>query len=268
MEILGYLFLFLVGLALGTLGAGGSILTVPVLVYLFSVDAVMASAYSLFIVGTTSLVGTVLKFNAQLVNFRTGVIFGLPSIISIFITRKWIVPAIPDIVLQLGSFQLSKSVLILGIFAFLMILASICMITRGNKNKAKSHPNPESHFFLILLGLLTGVITGFVGVGGGFLIIPVLGFLTSMPFKKVVGTTLLIIASNSLIGFIGDIINYAVHWNFLLTITGLAVFGIYIGSLIAKKLPTLKLQKSFGWVTLAIGTSILMREIFFHSTIG
>jgi uncharacterized membrane protein YfcA len=262
MEILGYLFLFFVGLALGTLGTGGSILAVPILVYLFSVDAVMASAYSLFIVGTTSFVGTVLKYNAELVDFKTGFIFGIPSIISIFSTRKWIVPSIPDIILQLGAFQLTKRALILGILAFLMIFASLCMITRGNKYK--SHPYPKYPFFLILLGLLTGMVTGFVGVGGGFLIIPILGFLTKMPFKKVVGTTLLIIASNSLIGFIGDIINYTVHWNFLLILTGLAVFGIYIGSLIAKMLPTLKLQKSFGWFTLAIGTSILVREIFFY----
>lgn len=265
MEIAGYISLFFVGLVLGILGAGGSILAVPILVYLFSVDAVMASAYSLFIVGTTSLVGTVLKMNAQLVNLKTGFIFGIPSIISIFSTRKWIIPSIPDIVLQIGSFPLTKRALILGIFAFLMILASIIMITRNNKNTTKSDSDQVYVFFLILLGLLTGFLTGLVGVGGGFLIILALVYLTEMPFKIAVGTTLMIIASNSLIGFIGDILNYTVNWNFLLTITGLAISGIFIGSRVAKNFPTPKLQKSFGWFTLTMGTCILIREIFFYS---
>lgn len=267
MEIIGYISLFFVGLALGILGAGGSILAVPILVYLFSVDAVMASAYSLFIVGTSSLVGTLLKVHAQLVNLKTGLIFGIPSIISIFSTRKWIIPSIPDIVLQTGSFSLTKRALILGVFAFLMILASIIMITRNNKNTNRSNSSQVHVFFLVLLGLLTGFLTGFVGVGGGFLIIPVLVYLTAMPFKIAVGTTLLIISSNSLIGFIGDILNYTLNWNFLLTITGLAVFGICIGSRFAKNLPTSQLQKSFGWFTLAMGAWILIREFFCYVNI-
>ncbi|MDN3690245.1 sulfite exporter TauE/SafE family protein [Cyclobacterium jeungdonense] len=259
MEILGYFFLFFVGLTLGILGSGGSILAVPILVYLFSMDAVLASAYSLFIVGITSLVGTALNYHAQLVNVKTGSIFGIPSILSIFLMRKWIVPAIPDKILQIETFSLSKNTFILGVFAFLMILASLKMIYGRTLNKGNE--KRTSVFSLVFFGLLSGLITGLVGVGGGFLIIPILGFLTKTPLKTAIGTTLFIVASNSLIGFMGDILNYSIHWNFLLVITSLAVSGIYVGSRIGKVLPTLTLQRFFGWFTLTIGTLMVIKEL-------
>ncbi|MFO7826424.1 MAG: sulfite exporter TauE/SafE family protein [Cyclobacterium sp.] len=263
MEILGYFFLFFVGLTLGILGSGGSILAVPILVYLFSMDAVLASAYSLFIVGITSLVGTALNYHAQLVNVKTGSIFGIPSILSIFLMRKWIVPAIPDSILQIESFSLSKNTFILGVFAFLMILASLKMIYGRTLNKGNE--KKTSIFSLVFFGLLSGLITGLVGVGGGFLIIPILGFLTKTPLKTAIGTTLFIVASNSLIGFLGDVLNYSIHWNFLLGITGLAISGIFVGSRIVKGIPTMSLQRSFGWFTLTVGTLIVIQEFIMVS---
>lgn len=259
MEILGYIGLFFVGLVLGMLGGGGSILSVPILVYLFSLDAVMATSYSLFIVGTTSLVGTLLKYHAQLVNLRIGFIFGMPSIISIFSTRKWLVPFIPDIILHIGSFQFTKRMLILGVFALLMILASLAMITK--KKNTESHYDRLYVISLMLLGLLTGILTGLVGAGGGFLIIPALVYFAKLSFKTAVGTTLFIITINSFMGFLGDITNYTVDWHFLLTITALAIFGIFVGTRSAKELPTQKLQKSFAWFIMMMGTLILIREI-------
>jgi uncharacterized membrane protein YfcA len=264
MEILGYISLFFVGLILGTLGGGGSILSVPILVYLFSLDAVMASAYSLFIVGTTSLVGSVLKYHTQMVSLRTGFIFGIPSLIAIFITRKWMVPAIPDIILQIETFQLTKRALILGIFALLMILASLALISKKDKTQSEKSRHPG--IFLIVWGLLTGLLTGLVGAGGGFIIIPALVYLTDLPFKTAVGTTLLIIAANSLTGFTGDVINHVVNWHFLLLITSLAIAGIFIGSGSTRKIPTDKLRISFGWFTLVVGTLILIREVSFCTT--
>ncbi|WP_162415523.1 sulfite exporter TauE/SafE family protein [Cyclobacterium roseum] len=263
MEILGYFFLFFVGLTLGILGSGGSILAVPILVYLFSMDAVLASAYSLFIVGITSLVGTALNYQAQLVNIKTGSIFGIPSILSIFLMRKWIVPAIPDKILQIETFSLSKNTFILGVFAFLMILASLKMIYGRTLNKGNERKS--SVFSLVFFGLLSGLITGLVGVGGGFLIIPILGFLTKTPLKTAIGTTLFIVASNSLIGFLGDVLNYSIHWKFLLGITGLAISGIFVGSRIVKGIPTISLQRSFGWFTLMVGTLIVIQEFIMDS---
>ncbi|MCK6694230.1 MAG: TSUP family transporter, partial [Thermoanaerobaculia bacterium] len=132
MVIAGYLASALIGLSLGLIGGGGSILTVPVLVYLFGVDPIVATAYSLFIVGTTSLVGTVPKYREHLVNLKTAVIFGIPSIAAVYATRAWLVPLIPDPIATFGSFVLTKPMLIMALFAVLMVFASLSMI-RGKE---------------------------------------------------------------------------------------------------------------------------------------
>jgi uncharacterized protein len=258
MELAGYIASIFVGLVLGLLGGGGSILSIPILVYLFHIEPVLASAYSLFIVGITSFVGAIPKYRQQLVNLRTGILFGIPSIISIFSTRKWIVPAIPDIVWDADGFVLTKRVLILGIFAMLMVLASVSMI-RG-KREISSEKENFRPLLVVLEGLLIGFLTGLVGAGGGFLIIPALVFLTGLKFKTAVGTSLFIIAINSLSGFMGDVLSASIDWPFLLTITALAVAGIFIGNIYASKISSLILRKAFGWLTLVMGIWILVKE--------
>ncbi|NBW37190.1 MAG: sulfite exporter TauE/SafE family protein [Cytophagia bacterium] len=259
MEIAGYLASIFVGVVLGLLGGGGSILSIPILVYLFHVEPVLASAYSLFIVGVTSFVGAIPKYKQQLVNLRTGVLFGIPSILSIFTTRKWIVPAIPEIIWEGDGFTLTKRVLILGIFSILMVLASISMI-RGKKEISSDKQKFRS-VLVAAEGLLIGFLTGLVGAGGGFLIIPALVFLTGLKFKTAVGTSLFIIAVNSLSGFVGDVFNYTIDWPFLLSITSLAVAGIFMGNLFANKISSLSLRKAFGWLILIMGSWILVKEI-------
>jgi uncharacterized membrane protein YfcA len=258
-EIFGYIASIAIGLILGMLGGGGSILSIPILVYLFHIDAVMASAYSLFIVGITSFVGAVPKYKEHLVNLRTGFLFGIPSIVSIFITRKWVVPAIPDVVLATGSLVVTKRVLLLGLFAVLMVLASVSMI---RERRERTTDNNEFRTFLVILeGILIGSLTGLVGAGGGFLIIPALVLLTGLPFKTAVGTSLFIIAINSLMGFLGDVLNYSMNWMFLLSITTLAVVGILVGNRISRKISSAHLRKIFGWFVLAMGCWILFREV-------
>jgi uncharacterized protein len=259
-EIIGYLASVCIGLILGLLGGGGSILSIPILVYLFHIDAVMASAYSLFIVGVTSFVGAIPKYREHLVNIRTGILFGIPSIISIFVTRKWIVPALPDVILATDSFVLTKRILVLGLFALLMILASFSMI-RGRR-EIVSDAKGFRVFLVILEGLVIGFLTGLVGAGGGFLIIPALVFLTGLPFKTAVGTSLFIIAINSLMGFLGDVLNYPMDWKFLVSITSLAIIGILIGNKLQRKVSAIRLRQAFGWLILMMGTGILIREIF------
>jgi uncharacterized protein len=261
MEVYGYIALIGVGLLLGILGGGGSILSVPILVYLFAEDVVMASAYSLFIVGITSMVGSIVKYKAQLVDLKVGFIFGLPSIVAIFSTRKWIIPAIPDLIWQIESFEFTKRVLILEIFAILMVLASISMINK--KSNLQRNKYQYKYFYLVVLGIITGFLTGLVGAGGGFIIIPVLVFCTKLSFKTAVGTALFIISINSLVGFAGDVLNYTINWEFLLTITSLAIMGILVGSQYAKSMQTGWLQKTFGWFTLIMGSGIFLKEIFF-----
>lgn len=259
MEIVGYAACLLIGIILGILGGGGSILSIPILVYLFQVDAVMASAYSLFIVGTTSLVGAIPKYKDHLINLRTGILFGVPSILTIFITRKWIVPAIPDIIFQTEYFTLTKRVLILGVFSILMVFASFSMIRQ--KRELENDAQRFRIALLVLEGLLIGFLTGLVGAGGGFLIIPALVLLTGLKFKTAVGTSLFIIAINSLFGFLGDVINYSIPWTFLLSITALAVVGILIGNRVSKLISTTSLRVIFGWFILVMGTWILVKEI-------
>src|SRR5688572_10830593 len=259
MEVIGYVASVCIGLILGLLGGGGSILSIPILVYLFGVDAILASAYSLFIVGVTSLVGAIPKYKDHLVNVRTGIIFGIPSIISIFITRKWIIPALPDLVLDTDFILITKRVLILGVFAILMILASFSMIK--GKREIASDTIRFRTFLVVLEGVLIGFLTGLVGAGGGFLIIPALVFLTGLPFKTAVGTSLFIIAINSLSGFLGDVLNYQMEWTFLITITTLAVIGILIGNKLQKKISAVKLRSGFGWLILLMGSWILLKEI-------
>jgi uncharacterized membrane protein YfcA len=257
MEIIGYILSIGIGVVLGLLGGGGSILAIPILVYFFKVDVVLASAYSLFIVGITSFIGAVPKYKEHLVSIKAGLIFGIPSILSIFATRKWLIPSIPEIVFQTPSIIVSKRLLILGVFSLLMATASLSMIL-GRK---EIEERKDSQITLAMIeGLLVGFLTGLVGAGGGFLIIPALVFLTRLPFKTAVGTSLFVIAINALTGFLGDLFNSAIDWTFLLSITALATIGIFIGNRLSRSVSNFNLRKSFGWFVLAIAGWILLRE--------
>jgi uncharacterized membrane protein YfcA len=258
-ELIGYAASVLIGVVLGLLGGGGSILSIPILVYLFGVEPVMASAYSLFIVGTTSLAGAIPKYRQQLVNLKTGILFGMPSIATTFLTRLLVVPAIPNIVFHLGDVEVTRRMLILGIFAVLMVLASIPMV-RG-KGEVTSQNKRFRIVLVILEGIVIGFLTGLVGAGGGFLIIPALVLLTGLRFKAAVGTSLFIIAINSLTGFAGDLINHDMDWMLLLTITSLAVLGILVGNKLSTRIPGTQLRKAFGWFTLATGGFMIFREL-------
>ncbi len=263
MEIIGYFASALIGISLGLIGGGGSILTVPVLVYLFHVDAVLATAYSLFIVGATSLVGTYPKYKQGLVNIKTGLIFGAPSIAAVYLTRKFIVQAIPTEIFTVGEFAVTKSILMMLLFAVLMVFASISMIR--DKKSANDKPKEDKGFnypMILIEGAVVGVLTGLVGAGGGFLIIPALVLFTGLPMKEAVGTSLLIIAAKSLIGFTGDLGNQVMDWNLLLTISAIAIAGIFLGNYLSLKIDGAKLKKGFGWFVLVMGLYIIAKELF------
>jgi uncharacterized membrane protein YfcA len=263
MEILGYVLSICIGIILGLLGGGGSILSIPILVYFFHIDVVIASAYSLFIVGVTSFVGAIPKYQEHLVSVRAGLLFGIPSIVSIFLTRKWLIPAIPDTLITIGEFEFTKRIFLLGLFGILMILSSITMIAKRNEN---SSPAQDPHIWLAIVeGMLIGFLTGLVGAGGGFLIIPALVLLTGLPFKTAVGTSLFVIAINALTGFAGDLLNYEMDWPFLLSITALATIGIFIGNMLTHRISALRLRKFFGWFVLLVGLWILVKEIFLNT---
>lgn len=262
MEIAGYLAAGLIGLALGLIGGGGSILTVPVLVYLFGIDMTTASAYSLFIVGATSLVGSWQKYRAGLVELKTALVFGLPSIAAVYLTRANLVPAIPEVVADWGFLLLSRDLLLLLIFAVLMVFAAVSMIRPGKAKTAA--PETGFRYGLILLeGSVVGVLTGLVGAGGGFLIIPALVLFTGLSMKMAVGTSLVIIAAKSLLGFTGDLSHLQPDWTLLLSVTALAIVGIFVGNSLANKMDGEKLKRGFGWFVLVMGVYILLKELWF-----
>lgn len=262
MEIIGYIAAALIGISLGLIGGGGSILTVPVLVYIFHINATLATSYSLFIVGSTSLVGAVSNYIKGWVNVRIALLFGITSISTVFITRKFILPAIPEKIGRIGSFLVTAPFLTMVLFALLMLLAAGSMIRNKKYLSEHSKRKPSGMALPKLLGYGVGVglVTGLLGAGGGFLIIPTLVLLIGIPMKEGIGTSLMIIAMNSLLGFTGDLGHVILDWKFLLIITAIAIAGILAGMAIGKKIPGEKLKKGFGWFVLAMGIYILIKE--------
>lgn len=259
--IIGFAAAILIGVSLGLIGGGGSILTVPVMVYILDIDPVLATAYSLFVVGSTSLVGAGTYMKKGLVNYKTALVFAIPSFIAVFLTRKFLVPALPDPLFSIGEAVITKNIGIMVFFALIMLAASYSMI-RGKKGGFEEEEEVKFNFSMIALeGSVVGVITGIVGAGGGFLIIPALVLLAKLPMKMAVGTSLLIIAAKSLIGFLGDLSTQAIDWQLLLIFTGLSIIGIFIGSALSKKINEKVLKTGFGWFVLIMGIYIITKEL-------
>jgi len=259
--IIGFAAAILIGVSLGLIGGGGSILTVPVLVYILGIDPVLATAYSLFVVGSTSLVGAGTYMKKGLVNYKTALVFAVPSFIAVFLTRKFLVPALPNPLFSFGEAIITKNIGIMVFFALIMLAASYSMI-RGKKGESEEEKDVKFNLPMIALeGSVVGVITGIVGAGGGFLIIPALVLLAKLPMKMAVGTSLLIIAAKSLIGFLGDLSSQTIDWQLLLVFTGLSIVGIFIGSALSKKINEKVLKTGFGWFVLLMGIYIITKEL-------
>lgn len=260
--LIGFAAAILIGVSLGLIGGGGSILTVPVLVYILGVDPVLATAYSLFVVGSTSLVGAGTYMKKGLVNYKTAIVFAIPSFIAVFLTRKFLVPALPDPLFTVGEAIVTKNIGIMVFFAIIMLAASFSMIRNKKCVDCDENEPVKFNFPMIALeGSVVGVITGIVGAGGGFLIIPALVLLARLPMKMAVGTSLLIIAAKSLIGFLGDVSTQTIDWQMLLIFTGLSIVGIFIGSALSKKINEKILKTGFGWFVLIMGIYIIGKEL-------
>jgi len=263
MEIAGYIAAVFIGIVLGMMGGGGSILTVPVLVYLFYIDPLTATTYSLFIVGVTSMMGGARAYAKKLVDFKSVTEFGIPSIFAIFITRHFLLPAIPEKLFSIGKIDFTKDVLLMVVFALLMLIASIFMILNADEIKQRNNGTHEKNkvLYLAILGFSIGIITGLLGAGGGFLIIPALILFMKLPMKTAVGTSLVIIAINSIFGFLFSLKQTVLDWQILLLFTGLSIVGIYIGSRFAEKIPGHTLKKWFGYFVLIMAVYIIIKEL-------
>ena len=258
MELLGYFGALCIGLILGLTGGGGSILTVPILVYVMLIDPMIATAYSLFIVGTTSAFGAIQNYQKGFVDLKNGFLFAIPSFIALYLTRRILVPLIPDAILE-QPFLLTKSTFLMVFFAVIMVLAAISMLKK--KKEVVETVGNIAISTLLFQTFTIGIIIGLVGAGGGFLIIPSLVLFAKLPMKKAVGTSLFIIAMNSLIGFLGDVQTITIDWKFLSSFTGISIVGIFIGIYLNKYINETQLKKGFAYFVLFMATFILVKEI-------
>jgi uncharacterized membrane protein YfcA len=254
-----------IGLSLGLIGGGGSILTLPVLVYLIGLDPMKATSYSLFIVGMTALIGATEYLKKGLIDIKAGFIFAIPSFIAVIFSRKYLLPSIPEHITNIGSFEVTKGTLIMILFAVLMVFASVSMI-RQRKMVMKLIKESEGIDFnyplIFIEGIIVGILTGVLGAGGGFLIIPALVLFTGIPMKTAVGTSLMIIACNSLVGFTTDLMKSPmIDWPVLLSFSCFAFAGILLGTYLSGYINNNKLKPAFGWFTLAMGIFIMIKEL-------
>ncbi len=264
MEIIGYFAAIVIGIVMGLIGGGGSILSVPVFAYIFKIDAITATGLSLFVVGITSSVGSVGYIRQKYVNYKTALLFGLPSVLGILFSRRVIVPHLPKYIINRWGITLDKEMFILILFAVLMIISAVKMIKKYDRQRIRKSEE-INYTILISQGLLVGIITGFIGAGGGFLIVPALVMLLRMSMKEAVATSLFIISINSTIGFISSLDKIEVDWNFLLSFTALSVAGIIAGVQITKKIDGKKLRPFFGWFVLTMAIWIILNELFFKT---
>lgn len=261
MEIIGYFSAIIIGLVMGLIGGGGSILSVPIFVYVFGFDAVTATALSLFVVGVTSLVGSGGFIRQQQIDFRTAFIFGIPSILGVLFSRRLVLPHLPHYIIHKWGITLTKDMFLLLLFAILMLIASFKMIRKTERPRLSKY-DETNYTILISQGLLVGIITGLIGAGGGFLIVPALVMLLGLHMKKAVATSLFIISMNSILGFLSTMTMVKHDWVFLLSFTALSVVGIFVGIGISKRMDGRKLKPLFGWIVLGMGIFIIIKEIF------
>lgn len=243
---------------MGLIGSGGSILAVPILVYLFNVTPEKATTHSLFIVGITSVIASYKHYKLKNLRMRQALLFGIPSLVSLLTTRKFILPALSDVVWKYQNYILTKHALIMIVFSALMIVAANSMIKKSEPQSGTTVSNTR----LMLIGFIVGIVTGFLGAGGGFLIVPALLFYARLDLKYAIATSLFIITMNALIGFLGDVINgVKFDVSLLAKVSFMAIIGMFIGIAISKKIDGSKLKPIFGWFILVMGVFILAKEI-------
>jgi uncharacterized protein len=260
-EVIGYVAAVVVGLVIGLAGGGGSILTVPIFVYLFGIQPVLATTYSLFVVGTTSLVGSVNHIWKGRVDLRVTGVFALPSFLSVYLSRRYLVPALPDPLLRLGTYPIAKADAILLFFAVVMLLAGRAMIRDKRPDEGLAPDGKPRYVSLALDGLAVGLLTGIIGAGGGFLIVPMLVLLAGLPIHRAVATSVLIIAVNSFVGFTGDVQHTSLNWDFILPFTGLSIGGIFLGMYLSRFVSPINLRRGFGWFVLAVAVYMMLKQL-------
>jgi len=242
LNVIGFALASLIGLSLGMLGGGGSILTVPVLVYAMGFATKPAIALSLPVVGITSLVGAVLHWRLGNVRLRTAVPFGLLAMVGAFLGAK-------VAVFLSGPTQL--------VLLSVVMLVAAALMMRPKRSADVSSSRSPSPLLIVPVALGVGLLTGLVGIGGGFLVVPALVLLAGVPMRQAVGTSLVVIAMNSASGFVGYLGSVAIDWAFLAGFTAVAVAGMLIGTTLSRRVPQAALRRAFAVFLIATGSFVL-----------
>ena len=263
LEFIGFFGAFLTGIVIGLFGGGGSILAVPIFVYLFKLNPVIATSYSMFVVGSSAAIGTLINLKKKLVEYNTALIFTLPALVSVFLTRRFVIPNIPDVLLSFESFDMTKEMGLMLFFSSIIMLSSVLMMKKTKTEPTTNTTSKKSYGLLIFIGLGIGVLTGLVGAGGGFIIVPALVLFARLTIKQAVATSLIIITFNSLIGFSSDLSILKIEWDFLMLFTALSILGIFVCTYISNYERESTLKTNSARFLIVMAAVIIFKELTF-----
>ena len=261
LDIIGFFGAFLTGIVIGLFGGGGSILAVPIFVYFFKLNPVLATSYSMFVVGSSAAVGTIININKKLIAYKTALIFTLPALVSVYMTRRFLIPNIPDILFSFKDFDITKKMVLMLFFSFVIIISSVLMMKKPITESITKTPSQKNYGLLIVIGLAVGILTGLIGAGGGFIIVPALVVFAKTTIKQAVATSLIIITFNSIIGFSSDLSFFKIEWDFLILFTALSISGTLIGTYISSFVRESTLKTNFARFMIVMAAVIIFKEL-------
>lgn len=261
MYLAGLFISLLIGVVLGLVGGGGSILTVPLVHYFFGESMLLATTYSLFVVAVASVLGVIQRINSgtNTIDFRKGIIFAIPSMTVAFVIRGFLMPILPS-EFNLMNWTFSRDQLIVALLIVVMLYTAInTLLSKRESSAGKTHV-----IVIVFFGILTGLLSGFIGAGGGFIIVPIL-MRMGLDMKKAVGTSLLIICIQSSVALFGDFFNSeitegeGVNWLLLGAITGVTVAGVFLGTFLQRFFSGKHLRKIFSFLLIAVALGMLWK---------
>jgi hypothetical protein len=259
-ELIGYFGALIIGIVIGLFGGGGSILAVPVFVYLFHLNPVLATSYSLFVVGLSAAVGTLINIKKKLIEYKTALVFTVPALGSVFMTRRYLITNLPETIFESGLLLITKEMALMLLFSLVIIVSALLMLKKNRLNTTQKIKQ-INYNLLIVIGLGVGLLTGLVGAGGGFIIVPALVLFAALDIKKAVATSLIIITFNALFGFLADVTQIDMDWSFLVIFTSVSIVGLFMGSYVSNFTEEKSLKKIFARFMLLMAFLIIYNEL-------
>ena len=263
-ELLGYSCVLAVGFVIGLFGGGGGILSIPVLLYLFGIqDEDLVTAYAVLMVGVAASVGAYRNGIKGQLSLRAALWLGVPAFMFMYATRKWLLPAIPEVFALPGAIELPGRTFKLGLIIGVMLIAAVRMLWPNKQQHKTENPLSGLHLvaYAVWIGALVGIVSGITGAGGGFIIVPALVFMMGLPIKVAIGTTQLILATKAVGGLIGDLgAGRAIDWGFGLWLCLLAIGGVWLGIYASGKLKAARLRVFFAIFLIIMAVFMILKE--------